>query len=106
MHCLPIERLLGTAPSILGECNGVSAGGGTTIDSRPARFFGSEVKPLSIAGPMGSNRVGDICDQFSGLPFGHVGYRYSPVASGIRVKRYLGFVRRPLRTAARIVRVR
>jgi hypothetical protein len=48
----------------------------------------------------------DVCDQFYRLYFGHVSYIYFPVVSGMRVKRYLVSVRRPLRTATLIVRVR
>src|SRR6266851_2048550 len=99
IHCLPIERLLRTHPiGILSECDGLSAGGGTTIDSRFTRSVGSEINPFSIVGPMGANDTGEVCDQLSRLSFGHVRYIYLPAVSRMRVKRYLVSVRRPLRT--------
>jgi len=54
------------------------------MDSRPARFQGCEIYPLSIAGPVRSSYVGDICDQFSGLPFGHIGHKYFPLFPRVR----------------------
>src|SRR6516225_21863 len=90
IECRPIKRLLRTDPiDILRECNGISTGGRATIDSRPASLVGSEINPLSIAGPVGSVYAGDICDQLSRAPFGHVGQIYFPAVQGTRVKRYL-----------------